>query len=65
VPTGKQTIFSNRVHWAKTYLAKAGLIDSTRRAHFKITPRGKQVFESRPTRIDNAFLDQFKEFQQL
>ena len=65
VPTGKQTIFSNRVHWAKTYLAKAGLIDSTRRAHFKITPRGQQVLESRPTRIDNAFLDQFKEFQQF
>ena len=24
LPSGKQTIFVNRVHWAKTYLLKAG-----------------------------------------
>jgi restriction endonuclease Mrr len=23
LPSGKQTLFSNRVHWAKTYLSKA------------------------------------------
>jgi restriction system protein len=65
LPSGKQTIFSNRVHWAKTFLDKAGLIESTRRAHFKITPRGQQVLESRPARIDNALLSQFEEFQQF
>jgi restriction endonuclease Mrr len=42
-PSGKQTIFSNRVHWAKT-----GLIESTRRAHFKITSRGQEVLKSHP-----------------
>ena len=26
LPSGKQTIFANRVHWAKTYLAQAGLM---------------------------------------
>jgi restriction endonuclease Mrr len=31
LPSGKQTPFSNRVHWAKTYLSKAGLLESTRR----------------------------------
>jgi restriction system protein len=65
LPSGKQTIFSNRVHWAKTYLDKAGLIESTRRAHFKITPRGQQVLESCPARIDNTLLSQFEEFQQF
>lgn len=30
LPSGKQTIFANRVHWAKTYLAQAGLIENTR-----------------------------------
>jgi restriction system protein len=24
LPSGKQTIFANRVHWARTYLDKAG-----------------------------------------
>ncbi len=63
--SGKQTIFSNRVHWAKTYLTKAGLFESTRRGYFKITPRGKQVIASSPARIDNNFLNQFEEFRQF
>jgi restriction system protein len=63
LPSGKQTVFANRVHWAKTYLSKAGLIESTRRGYFKITPRGRQVIESKPARIDNDFLSQFEEFE--
>jgi restriction system protein len=63
LPSGKQTIFSNRVHWAKTYLAKAGLVELTRRGHFKITDRGDDVLRSPPPRIDNNFLAQFSEFQ--
>ena len=35
LPSGKQATYSNRVHWAKTYLVKAGLLEATRRAHFK------------------------------
>jgi restriction system protein len=65
LPSGKQTVFSNRVHWAKTYLAQAGLIENTRRGHFAITPRGEQTLVSHPTRVDNAFLSQFEEFQQF
>jgi restriction system protein len=63
LPSGKQTIFANRVHWAKTYLGKAGLIESTRRGHFRSTARGKQVLDATPERIDNTFLDQFQEFR--
>ena len=65
LPSGKQTVFNNRVHWAKTYLAKAGLIESTRRGHFKITPHGEQVVASHPDRIDISFLNQFEEFKQF
>jgi restriction system protein len=46
-------------------LAQAGLVENTRRGHFKITPRGQQVLASHPSRIDNAFLGQFEEFQQF
>ena len=65
LPSGKQTIFNNRMHWAKTYLAKAGLIEATRRGYFKITPRGEQALASNPDRIDNAFLTRFDEFNQF
>ena len=65
LPSGRQTLFANRVHWAKTYLTKAGLLESTRRGHFKITDRGRQVLASHATRIDNEFLNQFVEFRQF
>jgi restriction system protein len=65
LPSGKQTLFANRVHWAKTYLGKAGLIKLTRRGYFRITDRGRQVMASHPQRIDNTFRKQFAEFRQF
>jgi restriction system protein len=62
IPSGKQTMFSNRVHWAKSYLKQAGLIEATKRAHFTITPRGKDVLKSGTQKIDIKFLRQFSEF---
>lgn len=65
LPSGKQTTFSNRVHWAKTYLVKAGLLESTRRGHVKITERGTSALAQNPIRIDNDFLSQFEEFREF
>ncbi|WP_400767896.1 restriction endonuclease [Methylosinus sporium] len=63
LPSGRQTLFANRVHWAKTYLNKAGLVEITRRGHFTITDRGKIALQSNPGRIDNGFLTRFEEFR--
>jgi restriction system protein len=65
LPSGKQAIFDNRVGWARTYLKKAGLIESTRRGFFRITNRGLQVLNQRPTKIDVKFLEQFEEFREF
>ena len=65
LPSGKQTVFSNRVHWAKSYISKAHLVEITRRGHFRITPRGAKILESLPSHIDNKFLMQFEEFRQF
>ena len=62
LPSGQQTVFHNRVGWARTYLKKAGLLDSPRRSYFLITKRGKEVLSSNPEKINVAFLDQFPEF---
>lgn len=62
LPSGKQAIFANRVHWARTYLDKAGAIKRTRRSHFEITDRGKQLLADNPTRIDVQVLKKFPEF---
>jgi len=62
LPSGRQTTFENRVGWAKTYLKKAGLLDSPRRGHFQITSRGRGVLEASPQRIDREFLMRYPEF---
>lgn len=62
LPSGRQRVISNRIHWAKTYLTKAGLLRSIRRAHFQITDRGRAAIADGPERIDISYLSQFPEF---
>lgn len=62
LPSGTQPVFSNRLGWAKTYLKKAGLLDSEKRGTIVITDRGQKVLAENPDRIDVSFLDQFPEF---
>jgi len=62
LPSGRQTIFDNRVGWAKTYMKKAGLLDSPRRGTFQITQRGLDLLKSNPPRIDIGVLEGFPEF---
>ena len=62
LPSGQQRIFDNRVAWARTYLKKAGLVDSPRRAFVTITERGLKVLSEKPDFINVRFLKQFPEF---
>ena len=63
--SGNQPIFDNRVGWAKTYLKKAGLLESPKRATFVITDLGRQTLASKPNRIDARFLKQFDSFNEF
>lgn len=65
IASGGQTVFYNRMNWAKTYLTKAGLIENTRRAYFSITARGRDVLESNPQRIEKKDLSRFEEFREF
>lgn len=62
LPSGKQSILDNRVGWARTYLTKAGLLETTRRVHFVLTPRGKEALSDPTVKINNAYLKKFEEF---
>lgn len=62
LPSGGQTTFANRVHWAKSYLGKAGLVKLTRRGFFEITARGREVLADPPSRLDIGLLKQFPDF---
>lgn len=65
LPSGRQSKIANRVHWAVTHLAKAGLLNRPRRGHFALSPQGGKVLASNPERIDLNFLNQFAEFREF
>lgn len=65
LPSGNQSIFDNRLGWAKTYLKKACLIEYKGKGVLKITERGKQVLKDSPKKIDNKFLKQYDEFNEF
>lgn len=62
LPSGSQATFDNRVGWARTYMKKAGLLESPRRGYFQITAQGLQALEQNPEMIDVKFLERYPEF---
>jgi len=62
LPSGNQKTFYNRVFWAKAHLKMAGLLENTKRGHFRITDTGKQVLSTNPSAINMIFLKQFPEY---
>lgn len=62
LPSGAAPVFYNRTAWAKTYLKKAGLIDSPKQGTVVISKRGLEVLKKNPPSIDVKFLKQFSEF---
>jgi len=62
IPSGRTTVLQSRAHWARTYLAKAGLLSSPRRNQHVITDLGRQVLASTPSKIDNEMLAGFEGF---
>lgn len=52
LPSGKQRLLHNRIHWAKFYMTKAGLIESPKRGVFVATDAGRDVLATKPSQID-------------
>ena len=63
--SGKQQVFDNRVGWARTYLKKAGLIQTSRRGYFSITDRGIELLRQDPKVINNKILGKYPEFREF
>ena len=62
LPSGSQRTFDNRVAWARTYLDKAGLIETPMRGKYHITEKGKRALTSNE-KIDLAYLEKSEEFK--
>lgn len=65
LPSGRQRVLHNRIHWAKFYLTKAGLIESPRRGRFSISDQGRQLLEKDPESINNELLLTYPAFREF
>jgi restriction system protein len=62
LPSGNQTVFSNRLNWARSYLSKARLIEMPRRGYCRATERGRELLAEGVSEIDVALLERYPEF---
>ena len=62
LPSGRQTTFGNRINWARTYLNKAGLIETPSRGKYRITEEGKKALAS-GEEINLKYLEQYDAFR--
>lgn len=65
LPSGKQATMANRVHWAISYLGKAGLIKRVQRGSYVISDAGRGLLKHPPPRIDIKFLMKYPDFQEF
>lgn len=55
IPSGQEQ-WVNRGNWALSYLARAGALERTRRAHYRITETGRQLLKEHPDGITERHL---------
>ena len=62
LPSGHQTVFANRLNWARSYLSKARLIESPRRGYCRATERGRELLAEGVSEINFGLLARYPEF---
>jgi restriction system protein len=62
IPSGRVTVLANRAHWARTYMSKAGLLNSPKRNVHQVTDLGRALLAEGLQRIDNSVLSRFDGF---
>src|SRR3954452_3895850 len=65
LPSGRQRVLHNRIHWAKFYLTKAGFLSSPGRGRFSATQAGKELLAEKLARIDVSVLMRQPEFREF
>jgi restriction system protein len=65
LPSGRQRVLHNRIHWAKFYMSKAGLIASPGRGRWIATEAGRLLLAGNPARIDLDMLMQYPSFREF
>ena len=51
LPSGRQSVFSNRVGWVLTHMERGGLVARVRRGVYRLTPVGEKTLSDAPDRM--------------
>jgi restriction system protein len=62
LPSGQQARFDNRVHWARSFLKQARVLENTKRGYFRITERGRQLLAENPKTLNMKTLERYPEY---
>ena len=65
IESSGQNKLHNRVGWANTYLKKAGLVESPKRAHVRLTDEGRKALRKGAERVTLDYLSQFDSFNEF
>ncbi|WP_327209533.1 restriction endonuclease [Rhizobium leguminosarum] len=65
LPSGRQRVLHNRIHWAKFYMSKAGLIDTPTRGRFVASEAGRKPLATNPASIDVETLKSYPAFMEF
>lgn len=65
LPSGRQRILHNRIHWAKFYITKAGLIESPGRGRFVASAEGSTLLATNPAGINVDTLKAYPAFAEF
>ena len=59
IPSNRQTVFTNRISWAVTYMERAGLVERVGRAVYRLTEEGQRLLRQSPARVDMKVLRRY------
>ena len=62
LPSGQQSVYANRLNWARSYLSKAHLLEVPRRGFCRGTERARELLAEGIKEIDLAVLSRYPEF---
>ena len=64
LPSGRQSVFTNRVSWAIIYMTRAGLVERVRRGVYRLIDDGEKLLRHKPVRIDMSVLSEYAAFRE-
>ena len=62
LPSGRQTVFTNRVSWAVIFMERAGLVQRPSRGVYQLADEGRKVLQRAPRLVNLELLREYPSF---